>query len=314
MSDEKVVSKKISIVAPCFNEQESAPIFCAEVLNVTANLPAEIEIIFIDDGSTDNTLDILRSLEKEHSQVGYIALSRNFGKEAAMLAGLEAATGDYVVIMDADLQHPPSLLPEMYDGIVKEGFDCVAAKRSNRKGESPIRSFFARRFYGLINKISDVEMVDGATDYRLMTRQMVDAVLSLKEYNRFSKGMFGWVGFSTKWLEYENQPRAAGKTKWSFSALMLYSVDGIVSFSVKPLAISSFFGLLFCFLAFLGAVFIIARWLMFGDPVQGWASTICIILFVGGVQLFSTGILGQYLAKSYLETKRRPIYVVKEKR
>ena len=306
--------EQISIVVPCFNEQESAPIFCAEVLSVTTKLPVTTEIIFVDDGSSDNTLQVLRELAEKHSEVGYIALSRNFGKESAMLAGLEAATGDYIVIMDADLQHPPSLLPEMYNGIVNEGFDCVAAKRTNRKGESPIRSFFARRFYRMVNKISDVEMVDGATDYRLMTRQMVDAVLSLKEYNRFSKGMFSWVGFSTKWLEYENVSRVAGETKWSFGGLFRYSVDGIVSFSVKPLAISSFFGFLLCFFAFVGAIFIIVRWLMFGDPVQGWASTICIILFVGGIQLFSTGILGQYLAKSYLETKRRPIYVIKEKR
>ena len=307
------VLKKISIVVPCYNEHECIPIFLKEVLCVASTMPINTEITFIDDGSTDNTLHVLRELTRNSKQVRYIALSRNFGKEAAILAGLEAAQGDYVVVMDADLQHPPHLLPLMLEGIVNENFDSVAAKRSNRNGESCVRSFFARIFYRMINKVSDTEMVEGATDYRLMTRQVVDAVLSLKEYNRFSKGIFSWVGFSTKWLEFENVQRQAGKTKWSFGGLILYSIDGIVSFSIKPLAVSSFFGLLFCLISFLGTIFIVIRWLMFGDPVQGWASTICIILFVGGIQLFSTGILGQYLAKSYLETKGRPIYVIKEK-
>ena len=308
-----VTNEKISIVVPCYNEEESAPLFLAEVLAVMAEIPADFEMIFVDDGSSDKTLEVLRAAALEHPEVSYIALSRNFGKEAALLAGLEAATGDYVVVMDADLQHPPSLLPQMYQGIVSEGFDSVAAKRSSRKGEPPVRSFLARRFYKMMNKISDTQMVDGATDFRMMTRQMLDAVLSLKEYNRFSKGLFSWVGFSTKWIDFENIPRAAGKTKWSFWKLFMYSIDGLVSFSVKPLAVSSFMGLLFCLLAFGMLVFIVVRWLMFGDPVQGWASTVSVILFVGGIQLFTTGILGQYLAKSYMESKGRPIYVVKEK-
>ncbi|MCL2752684.1 MAG: glycosyltransferase family 2 protein [Defluviitaleaceae bacterium] len=305
---------KISVVVPCYNEEESAPLFLNEVLAVAYKIPADFEIIFVDDGSKDSTLQVLRSLAGEHPQVRYINFSRNFGKEAAVLAGLEHSTGDYIVVMDADLQHPPVLLPQMYDAIVNEGFDSVAAKRKNRKGEPPIRSFFARRFYRLINRISQTEMMDGATDYRMMTRQMVDAVLSLKEYNRFTKGLFSWVGFNTKWLEYENVPRVAGETKWSFFSLFKYSLEGIISFSVRPLAISSFFGFLFCLLAFVGIAFLIIRWIMFGDPVQGWVSTACIILFVGGVQLFSTGILGQYIAKSYLEVKGRPVYIIKEKK
>ena len=288
------------------------PVFLAQVLAVLAEIPADFELIFVDDGSADNTLDALRTLAAQNANVSYIALSRNFGKEAALLAGLEAAAGDYIVVMDADLQHPPSLLPKMYQGIVGEGFDSVAAKRTSRSGEPPVRSFLARRFYKMMNRISDIEMTDGATDFRMMTRQMLDAVLSLKEYNRFSKGLFSWVGFSTKWVEFENIPRAAGKTKWSFWKLFMYSIDGLVSFSVKPLAVSSFMGLLFCLLAFALLVFIVVRWLMFGDPVQGWASTVCVILFVGGIQLFTTGILGQYLAKTYMESKGRPIYVVKE--
>ena len=298
----------ISVVVPCFNEEESIPLFLDRILKVEASMPTvSFELIFIDDGSTDKTLEVLR---KHNTR--YISFSRNFGKEAALLAGLEASTGDYVAVIDADLQHPPELLPQMYAGITQEGYDSVATRRVNRSGEPRLRSFFAKRFYRLVNKISETQMVDGATDYRLMTRQMADAVLSLKEYNRFSKGLFSWVGFTTKWIEYENVPRVAGNTTWSFGSLFLYSLDGITAFSVRPLAIASLFGILFCILAFAGTVFIIVRWLLFGDPVQGWASTICIILFVGGVQLFSTGILGQYLAKSYLETKGRPIYIVKE--
>ena len=305
---------KISIVVPCHNEQECAPLLLQEVYRATAEISAILEVIFVDDGSTDGTLGVLRGLAEDNPSVFYIALSRNFGKEAAVLAGLEAATGDYIVVMDADLQHPPELLPQMYEGIVIEGFDSVAAKRVDRSGEPPIRSFLASRFYRLINKISDTKMVDGATDYRMMTRQMVEAVLSLKEYNRFSKGLFSWVGFNTKWLEFKNTLRAAGVTKWNFWQLFAYSLDGIVSFSVKPLAISSFFGILFCLAAMVGTVFIVVRWFAFGDPVQGWASTVCIILFVGGIQLFSTGILGQYLAKSYLEAKGRPVYIIKEQK
>jgi len=305
--------KKISVIVPCFNEEEAAPLFLAETMAVAVAMPTDFEYIFVDDGSADGTLDVLRALAAEHKQVRYIALSRNFGKEAALMAGLEAATGDVMVVMDADLQHPPELLPAMYAAIVDEGFHSAAARRINRKGEPRLRSFFARRFYRFINKISDTQLMDGATDFRMMTRQMVDAVLSMREYHRFSKGLFSWVGFDTKWIEYKNVPRVAGQTKWSFWKLVIYSMDGIVGFSVKPLAIASFMGFLFTFLAFVGAVFLVVRWFMFGDPVQGWVSTVCIILFVGGVQLFTTGILGRYLAKSYMESKGRPIYVVKEK-
>jgi len=306
--------KKISIIVPCYNEEESIPLFLERMLEVAATMPAvTFELIFVDDGSKDGTLGVLRALPEKYPQVKYLSFSRNFGKEAALLAGLEASTGDFVAVIDADLQHPPELLPDMYKGIVEEGFDCVATRRVNRAGEPKIRSFFSKRFYRLINRISETEMVDGATDYRLMTRQMVDAIISLKEYNRFSKGLFSWVGFSTKWIPFENVPRIAGETKWSFWQLFMYSLDGIVGFSVKPLAISSFMGILFFLFAILGSIFIVVRWLIFGDPVQGWASTICIILFVSGTQLFCTGILGQYIAKTYLETKGRPIYIIKEK-
>jgi len=307
-------SPTLSVIVPCYNEEESIPLFLNAVTEVAPKLPHVVfEFIFVDDGSSDSTLKVLRGLSKDNQQVRYISFSRNFGKEAALLAGLEASKGNYVAVMDADLQDPPELLPEMYLAITEEGFDCVATRRVTRKGEPPIRSYFARKFYKLINIISDTKMVDGARDFRLMTRQMVDAVLSLKEYNRFSKGLFSWVGFSTKWIEYGNVPRAAGNTKWSFSKLFLYSLDGIAAFSIKPLAISSFFGVMFCFLSFMGIIFIVARWILFGDPVEGWASTITIVLFVGGVQLFCTGILGQYLAKAYLEVKCRPAYVIKEK-
>jgi len=284
-----------------------------QILLVSSNIPSVMfEYIFVDDGSTDKTLHILRRLSEENNKVSYISFSRNFGKEAALLAGLENATGDYIAVMDADLQDPPGMLPEMYFAIINDGYDCVATRRVSRKGEPPIRSFFARKFYSIVNKISDTQMMDGARDFRLMRRQMVDAILSLKEYNRFSKGLFSWVGFSTKWLDFENIPRVAGITKWSFGKLFLYSLDGITAFSVKPLAISSLFGILFCILAFTGIISIVVRWLMFGDPVDGWASTVTIVLFVGGIQLFCTGILGQYLAKVYLEGKQRPVYLVKE--
>ena len=305
---------KISVVVPCYNEEESIPLFFAEITKVFQTMPtSSLELILVDDGSKDGTLQILRDLARAHPEVKYLSFSRNFGKEAALLAGLECATGDFVAVMDADLQHPPHLLPQMYAGITEEGFDCIATKRSNRDGEPAIRSFFSKRFYRFINAISETQMVDGATDYRLMTRQMVDAILSLKEYNRFSKGLFSWVGFSTKWIPFENLPRVAGNTKWKFGQLLLYSLDGIVAFSVKPLAISSLLGIFFFLIALLGTAFVVIRWLVFGDPVQGWASTVCIILFVSGTQLFCTGILGQYVAKAYLETKGRPVYIVKEK-
>ena len=314
---------KISVVVPCYNEEDSIPLFLDSITKIADQMSLNpnqgghlqtivFEYIFVDDGSTDGTLKVLRRLSKDNKQIRYISFSRNFGKEAALLAGLEAAMGDYIAVMDADLQDPPELLPEMYTAIIEEGFDCAATRRVTRTGEPAIRSFFARLFYKTINKISDTQMVDGARDFRLMTRQMADAVLSLKEYNRFSKGLFSWVGFSTKWLEYDNVPRAVGSTKWSLWKLFLYSLDGIAAFSIRPLAISSLFGMFFCLFALLGAGFIVARWLMFGDPVAGWASTVCIILFVGGIQLFCTGILGQYLAKAYLEVKRRPVFIIKE--
>jgi len=304
---------KISIVVPCYNEEESLPLFKAAILEVANTMPnVQFEYVFVDDGSRDATLEVLRQFANADDQFRYISFSRNFGKESALLAGLEAATGDYLAVMDADLQDPPSLLPQMYEAITEENYDCVATRRVTRTGEPPIRSFFARRFYGFINRISDTKMVDGARDFRLMTRQMVDAVLRLQEYNRFSKGLFSWVGFNTKWLDYENIPRAAGTTTWNFWGLALYSMDGIAAFSVKPLALASFMGVLFCLLAFVGIVFIIVRWLIFGDPVAGWASMVTIVLLVGGVQLLCTGIMGTYLSKTYLEVKGRPVYVVKE--
>jgi len=305
---------KISVVVPCYNEEESLPLFKTAIEKVAASMPqAEFEYIFVDDGSKDATLQVLRQFNDEDSRFRYLSFSRNFGKEAGLLAGLEAATGDFLAVMDADLQDPPGLLPDMYKAIVNEGYDCVATRRVNRTGEPPIRSFFANRFYKFINKISDTKMVDGARDFRLMTRQMVDAILDLKEYNRFSKGLFSWVGFDTKWMDYENIPRTAGTTKFNFWQLLMYSMDGIAAFSVKPLALASFMGVLLCLLAFFSIVFIIVRWIIFGDPVAGWASTISIVLFVGGIQLLCTGIIGMYLSKTYLEVKGRPVYVIKEK-
>lgn len=304
---------KISIVVPCYNEEEALPFFYKAIVEVMKKMePVEFEIIYVNDGSKDNTLGLLRELAKQDSRMRYISFSRNFGKEAAMYAGLKATTGDYVAVMDADLQDPPGLLVEMYDILKKEDYDCVATRRVNRKGEPPIRSFFAKLFYKIINKISNANIVDGARDFRLMNREMTDSILSLGEYNRFSKGIFGWVGFRTKWLEYKNVERVAGKTTWSFWKLFLYSIDGIIAFSTTPLVISTLMGCLFCFLAIIMVFVIIFKTIMYGDPVSGWPSTACIILFVGGIQLFCTGIIGQYLAKTYLEVKKRPIYIVKE--
>jgi len=304
---------KISVVVPCYNEEEALPHFLAAITDIASQMPhVSYEYIFVDDGSGDATLKVLRRFAKENSQVKYLSFSRNFGKESALLAGLTAATGDYLAVMDADLQDPPALLPEMYRTLQEEDYDCVATRRVTRKGEPPIRSFFANRFYKFINRISETKMVDGARDFRLMTRQMVDAILALKEYNRFSKGLFNWVGFNTKWIEYDNLPRVAGTTKWNFGQLLLYSMDGIAAFSVKPLALASFMGVLLCLFAFAGVIFIIVRWIIFGDPVAGWASTVTIVLFVGGIQLLSTGIMGLYLSKAYLEVKGRPPYIVKE--
>ena len=307
------MKKLISVIVPCYNEQEVLHMFYDEICRV-AGLMADynFEFIFVNDGSKDNTLNICKELAGKDERVKYISFSRNFGKEAGIYAGFEKSKGDLVCMMDADLQDPPALLPEMVKAIEEEGYDSVATRRVTRKGEPPIRSFFARMFYKLMNKISKTEIVDGARDYRLMTRQFVNSLLDLGEYNRFSKGLFGWVGYKTKWLEYENIERAAGETKWSFWKLLLYSIEGIMAFSTVPLAISAIIGLLFCVVAFVAILFIIGKTIIFGDPVAGWPSTACLILFVGGVQLFCVGILGQYLAKTYLEVKGRPIYICKE--
>lgn len=306
--------KLLSMIIPCYNEEENVPYFYEEVLKVEPFLTEknlELEFIFVDDGSMDKTVAEVRKLREKDKRIHLISFSRNFGKEAGMYAGLEKAAGDLAVFMDADLQDPPSLLPEMYS-YIEQGYDSVATRRVSRKGEPLIRSFFARKFYKLMNKISKTEIVDGARDYRLMTRQVVDAILSMKEYNRFTKGIFGWVGFETKWLEFENVQRVKGETKWSFWKLLLYSLDGIVAFSTVPLALASITGLFFCVFAFLFIIFIMVRKWMFGDPVAGWPSLVCIISFIGGIQLLSLGIVGEYMSKMYMEVKNRPIYLVKE--
>lgn len=302
-----------SIIVPCFNEEEAIPIYYQEMVKTFEEIPElDFEFEFIDDGSRDRTLSVIKDLRKKDERVHYVSFSRNFGKEAGMYAGLTHAKGDYVVIMDVDLQDPPSMLKEMYHTVKDEDYDCAATRRVDRKGEPPIRSFFARMFYKLINKISKADIVDGARDYRFMTRQMVDSILSLGEYNRFSKGIFGWVGFRTKWLAYENVERVAGETKWNFWKLFLYSLDGIVAFSTAPLSIASFAGMLFCAVAFVGTLFIFLRAMIFGDPVSGWPSTMCVITLLGGIQLLCIGIMGMYLSRTYLETKNRPIYIAKE--
>ena len=306
---------KISVIVSCYNEEKALPLFYEEMEKVRKRdfeNVAEFEYIFVNDGSKDKTLEEIKELRNKDEKVRYISFSRNFGKEAAMYAGLEAATGNLVTLMDADLQDPPALLKQMYDAIKEEGYDTVATRRVTRKGEPPIRSFFARLFYKIINKMSSIEMVDGARDYRLMKRKVVDSILSLKEYNRYSKGLFSFVGFDTKWIEYENIERVAGETKWSFWKLFKYAIEGITAFSTTPLILSSLIGLLFCVVAFIAIIFIIVRTLIFGDPTSGWPSLVCIIVFVSGVQLFTIGIIGQYLSKTYLEVKKRPIYIVKE--
>lgn len=302
----------VSIIVPCYNEYESLPLYYSEFEKLKHKMPTDLELILVNDGSRDNTLSVIRDLASRDNCIKYISFSRNFGKESAVYAGLKAATGDYVAIMDADLQDPPELLPEMYRLVTEEGYDSVATRRVTRKGEPPIRSWFARKFYKLMNKISKTEMVDGARDYRLMSRQFVNAILSCGEYNRFSKGLFGWVGFKTKWLEFENVERIAGETKWSFWSLLVYAIDGIVAFSTAPLVLATVIGIILGLLAFVFMAFIIIRKLAFGDPVQGWASTTSIILLIGGIQMLCIGILGQYLAKTYTETKKRPIYIVEE--
>ena len=304
----------LSVIVPCYNEEENVKYFYKELMK---NKPffeekkLDVEVIYVDDGSKDKTVEEVKKLREKADHVHLISFSRNFGKEAGIYAGFQKAKGDYVVMMDADLQDPPSLLPEMFS-YIEQGYDSVATRRVSRKGEPPIRSFFARMFYKIMNKISQTDIVDGARDYRLMTRQVVDAILSMCEYNRFSKGIFGWVGFETKWLEYENVERVHGETKWNFWKLFLYSIEGITAFSTAPLAIASFTGVLFCLIAFIAIIFIIVRTMIWGDPVGGWPSLVCIICLVSGVQLLCLGIVGQYLSKTYMEVKQRPIYLVKE--
>ena len=306
--------KKISIVVPCYNEEESLPLFYKAVDKITDKMKkkATFEFVFVNDGSRDKTLEILRDLAKKDNRVRYISFSRNFGKEAGMFAGLENATGDYVTTMDADLQDPPELLEEMFDTLESGEYDCCATKSTSRNGYSFFRKLFTGWFYKIIGKLSKTEIVPGARDFRLMTRKMVDAVISMKEYNRYSKGLFSFVGFRTKWIEFENQERVAGTTKWNFWKLFTYAIDGIVGFSTQPLLIAAFLGVLFCLIAFIMIVVIIVKTLAFGDPVSGWPSLACIIFLVGGVNLFCTGIIGEYLAKVYLEVKERPIYIVAE--
>ena len=303
----------ISLVVPCYNEEEALPFLYAELCAVSASMSvASFEFILVDDGSSDKTLDTLIALAKKDSRVRYISFSRNFGKEAALLAGLRSSKGEYVAVLDADLQDPPSLLPSMYEAVTSGGFDCAATRRVNRKGEPPLRSIFAHGFYKLMSRISDAHIVDGARDFRLMTRQMVDAILSLTEYNRFSKGIFSWIGFKTKWMEYENVERVAGQTKWSFWKLFLYSLEGITAFSTVPLVLASVFGFLSCLAAFVLICVVIIKTILWGDPVAGYPSLMSVVLFIGGIQLFTIGILGQYIAKTYLEAKKRPVYIIKE--
>ena len=302
---------KITLAVPCYNEEEALFPFFEEVTAVARQMPqVQFEFLFIDDGSRDKTLEVILKMAEQDSRVKYISFSRNFGKEAGIYAGLQNASGDFVVIMDADLQDPPKLLPEMYRAVTEEGYDCVGSRRVTRKGEPPIRSFFARMFYKVINKMSDADIVDGARDFQMMNRKVVDAILSMGEYNRFSKGIFGWIGFRKKWLEYENIERVAGETKWSFWKLFLYALEGIIAFSTAPLVISSVFGLMCCILAFVMILVIIVRTLVFGDPTAGWPSLVCIMLLLSGIQMLCIGIVGQYLAKTYLETKKRPIYLI----
>ena len=304
----------LSVIVPCYNEEENVKYFYEELMKnqpFFSEKKLDVEVIYVDDGSKDKTVEEVKKLKEKADHVHLISFSRNFGKEAGIYAGFQKAKGDYVVMMDADLQDPPSLLPEMFS-YIEQGYDSVATRRVSRKGEPPIRSFFARMFYKIMNKISQTDIVDGARDYRLMTRQVVDAILSMCEYNRFSKGIFGWVGFETKWLEYENVERVHGETKWNFWKLFLYSIEGITAFSTAPLAIASFTGVLFCLIAFVAIIFIIVRTMLWGDPVGGWPSLVCIICLVSGVQLLCLGIVGQYLSKTYMEVKQRPIYLIKE--
>ena len=306
--------EKISIVVPCFNEEKALPLFYEELLKNITLFPenVEFEILFVNDGSKDNTLSVIRELKEKDNRIHYISFSRNFGKEAAIFAGLENSTGDYVTLMDADLQDPPALLLDMYKSILDENYDAIGTRRVDRKGEPVIRSFFARMFYKIINKMANIEMVDGARDFIFIKRKVADAIISLKEYNRYSKGLFSFVGFKVKWLEYQNIQRVAGETKWSFFKLLKYALEGITAFSTTPLILSSIIGLFFCFISFLLILVIIFKTIIMGDPTSGWPSLVCIIFMVSGIQLFSLGIIGQYLSKTYLEVKRRPIYIIGE--
>ena len=303
---------KLSIIVPCYNEEETVEIFYQETQKVIKQLQCDYEFIFVNDGSKDETLQKLRFLSQKDANVRYLSFSRNFGKESALFAGLKAATGDLITVMDADLQDPPELLPEMVKAIFDEGYDCVGTRRTTRDGEPVIRSFFARMFYRIVNRIGEVEMVDGARDFRLMTRQMVDSILELSEYNRFSKGLFSWVGYKTKYLTFENRERVAGQTSWSFWSLFKYSIDGIINFSEAPLNIASFIGAISCVGAVVAMIVVIIKTLIFKDPTTGWPSLVSIILFMGGLQLLCLGIIGKYIAKIFLETKKRPHYIVKE--
>ena len=304
--------KKLSLIVPCYNEEEALPLFYQEVFRVLKNMECHYEIIFINDGSSDNTMDVIKEIAVKDPNVIYLSFSRNFGKESAMYAGFCNAQGQYVAVLDADMQDPPSLLPEMLSILENGEYDSVATRRANRMGEPPVRSWFAQKFYLIINMVSDADIVDGARDFRLMKKDMVDAIVQMSEYNRFSKGIFGWIGYRTYWLSYENVERVAGETKWNFWKLLKYAVDGIINFSQAPLSVSSWFGVGMTFLSFIMLVIIVIRRLIFGDPVAGWASMICIIIFIGGIQLFCLGIIGQYIAKIYMETKKRPHYIVSE--
>ncbi len=302
----------LSLIVPCYNEQDAIPIFYKEAKQVLEEMAVDYELLFINDGSTDGTLKILQELARKDGQVYYISFSRNFGKEAAMYAGFCNVRGDYAAVMDVDLQDPPAMLPQMLQIIRSGEYDSVATRRSTRDGEPVVRSWFAKRFYRMINRISDADIVDGARDFRLMKREMVDTIVRMSEYNRFSKGIFGWIGFRTYWLAYENRSRAAGETKWNFHQLLRYAVDGVINFSQVPLSVASWFGMLMTAVAFAAVVFIVLRRLIWGDPVAGWASIVCMITLIGGIQLFCIGIMGQYIAKIYMEVKKRPHYIVAE--
>lgn len=311
-----MASKKkelVSIIVPCFNEEEALPLFYKEITKVFKSIKdVDYELLLVNDGSKDNTLKVMKDLSKKDKHITYLSFSRNFGKESAMYAGLKNARGDYVGFIDADLQHPPLLLKKMIDVLKKSEFDCAACRRIDRTGDPKIRTWFSRKFYKIINKISDAQMIDGAGDYRLMKRKMADAILSLEEQNRFSKGIFGWVGFNTYWIDYQNVDRVAGKTSWSFIGLIRYAINGITNFSNAPLNFASIVGIITTFLAFLYLLFIIIKYAICGDPVQGWATLICVVLFLGGIQLLSLGIIGQYIGKIYIETKNRPLYIIDE--